>query len=115
MHYFSPVCLVRKVLTGIFGVGAKTADRWIREGILGLQQLQDSGQTLNRAQQAGLCLCSSLHSDSVSARFCLSERFVVSQASSIMMTSTSRSPRQTLMSSARSWSELLSPCYQAHR
>ncbi|XP_073334033.1 DNA-directed DNA/RNA polymerase mu [Pagrus major] len=43
-----------KVLTGIFGVGAKTADRWIRDGILGLQQLQDSGQTLNRAQQAGL-------------------------------------------------------------
>uniref|UniRef100_A0A671TM22 DNA-directed DNA/RNA polymerase mu n=1 Tax=Sparus aurata TaxID=8175 RepID=A0A671TM22_SPAAU len=43
-----------KVLTGIFGVGAKTADRWIREGILGLQQLQESGQTLNRAQQAGL-------------------------------------------------------------
>nr|XP_046230142.1 DNA-directed DNA/RNA polymerase mu isoform X2 [Scatophagus argus] len=43
-----------KVLTGIFGVGAKTADRWIREGILSLQQLQASGQTLNRAQQAGL-------------------------------------------------------------
>ncbi|XP_044029658.1 DNA-directed DNA/RNA polymerase mu isoform X2 [Siniperca chuatsi] len=43
-----------KVLTGIFGVGAKTADRWIREGIHGLRQLQDSGQTLNRAQQAGL-------------------------------------------------------------
>ncbi|XP_045923486.1 DNA-directed DNA/RNA polymerase mu isoform X2 [Micropterus dolomieu] len=43
-----------KALTGIFGVGAKTADRWIREGIRSLQQLQDSGQTLNRAQQAGL-------------------------------------------------------------
>ncbi|KAI3362467.1 hypothetical protein L3Q82_012749 [Scortum barcoo] len=43
-----------KVLTGIFGVGAKTADRWIRDGINNLQQLQDSGQTLNRAQQAGL-------------------------------------------------------------
>uniref|UniRef100_UPI0037E81796 DNA-directed DNA/RNA polymerase mu n=1 Tax=Semicossyphus pulcher TaxID=241346 RepID=UPI0037E81796 len=43
-----------KVLTGIFGVGAKTADRWIRDGIHDLRQLQDSGQTLNRAQQAGL-------------------------------------------------------------
>ncbi|XP_059213362.1 DNA-directed DNA/RNA polymerase mu [Centropristis striata] len=43
-----------KVLTGIFGVGVKTADRWIRDGILDLQQLQDSQQTLNRAQQAGL-------------------------------------------------------------
>ncbi|XP_035523226.1 DNA-directed DNA/RNA polymerase mu [Morone saxatilis] len=43
-----------KVLTGIFGVGARTADRWIRDGIHNLQQLQDSGPTLNRAQQAGL-------------------------------------------------------------
>ncbi|XP_023268205.1 DNA-directed DNA/RNA polymerase mu [Seriola lalandi dorsalis] len=43
-----------KVLTGIFGVGPKTAERWIREGIHTLQQLQDSGHTLNRAQQAGL-------------------------------------------------------------
>ncbi|XP_034414578.1 DNA-directed DNA/RNA polymerase mu isoform X1 [Cyclopterus lumpus] len=45
---------VLKVLTGIFGVGVKTAERWIQEGIRGLQQLQDSGRTLNRAQQAGL-------------------------------------------------------------
>ncbi|KAE8285374.1 DNA-directed DNA/RNA polymerase mu [Larimichthys crocea] len=43
-----------KVLTGVFGVGAKTADRWIREGIHDLQQLKDSRQTLNRAQRAGL-------------------------------------------------------------
>ncbi|XP_076613428.1 DNA-directed DNA/RNA polymerase mu isoform X2 [Chaetodon auriga] len=43
-----------KVLTGIFGVGAKTADRWIKEGICDLHQLQDSGQTLNRTQRAGL-------------------------------------------------------------
>ncbi|KAM4719989.1 DNA-directed DNA/RNA polymerase mu [Anableps anableps] len=43
-----------KVLTGIFGVGAKTAARWIREGIHNLQQLRDSGQMLNRSQQAGL-------------------------------------------------------------
>ncbi|XP_013876433.1 DNA-directed DNA/RNA polymerase mu [Austrofundulus limnaeus] len=43
-----------KVLTGIFGVGAKTAARWIREGIHNLCQLRESGHTLNRAQQAGL-------------------------------------------------------------
>uniref|UniRef100_A0A667Z9Q0 DNA-directed DNA/RNA polymerase mu n=1 Tax=Myripristis murdjan TaxID=586833 RepID=A0A667Z9Q0_9TELE len=43
-----------KVLTGIFGVGAKTADRWFREGIHSLSQLQESGHTLNQAQQAGL-------------------------------------------------------------
>lgn len=47
-----------QVLTGIFGVGAKTADRWIKVGIHSLRQLQKSGQTLNRAQQAGLCLLS---------------------------------------------------------
>ncbi|KAM9841051.1 DNA-directed DNA/RNA polymerase mu [Aulostomus maculatus] len=45
---------VLKVLTGIFGVGAKTAERWFRDGIRSLQQLQDSGCSLNRAQQAGL-------------------------------------------------------------
>lgn len=54
-HRFSPPQSVFQVLTGIFGVGAKTADRWIRDGIHSLQQLQDSGQTLNRAQQAGVC------------------------------------------------------------
>ncbi|XP_028319001.1 DNA-directed DNA/RNA polymerase mu [Gouania willdenowi] len=43
-----------KVLTGIFGVGVKTADRWIRDGIFNLQQLRESQTTLNRAQQAGL-------------------------------------------------------------
>uniref|UniRef100_A0A3P8PZA8 DNA-directed DNA/RNA polymerase mu n=1 Tax=Astatotilapia calliptera TaxID=8154 RepID=A0A3P8PZA8_ASTCA len=43
-----------KILTGIFGVGAKTADRWIREGIYNLEQLRHSGQTLNRAQKSGL-------------------------------------------------------------
>lgn len=48
---------VFQLLTGIFGVGAKTADRWIRMGIYDLHQLQFSGQTLNEAQQAGLCLC----------------------------------------------------------
>lgn len=41
-------------MTGIFGVGAKTADRWIREGIYNLEQLRHSGQTLNRAQTSGL-------------------------------------------------------------
>ncbi|KAM4528157.1 DNA-directed DNA/RNA polymerase mu [Odontesthes bonariensis] len=43
-----------KVLTGIFGVGSKTADRWIRDGIHDLHQLRASEQTLNRSQQAGL-------------------------------------------------------------
>lgn len=41
-------------MTGIFGVGAKTADRWIREGIYNLEQLRHSGQALNRAQKSGL-------------------------------------------------------------
>ncbi|XP_053303689.1 DNA-directed DNA/RNA polymerase mu isoform X2 [Pleuronectes platessa] len=44
----------RKVLTGVFGVGAKTADRWIREGIHTLHQLRDSGHSLNRTQKAGV-------------------------------------------------------------
>ncbi|XP_034458691.1 DNA-directed DNA/RNA polymerase mu isoform X2 [Hippoglossus hippoglossus] len=44
----------RKVLTGVFGVGPKTADRWIRDGIHTLHQLRDSGHSLNRAQQAGV-------------------------------------------------------------
>uniref|UniRef100_A0A7N6AF48 DNA-directed DNA/RNA polymerase mu n=1 Tax=Anabas testudineus TaxID=64144 RepID=A0A7N6AF48_ANATE len=43
-----------KVLTGIFGVGPKTAAWWIRHGINTLHQLRASGHTLNRAQQAGL-------------------------------------------------------------
>nr|WKN12666.1 PolM [Cryptopsaras couesii] len=43
-----------KVLNGIFGVGVKTADRWIRAGIRYLQPLQGSGETLSRAQRAGL-------------------------------------------------------------
>lgn len=43
-----------KILTGIFGVGVKTADRWFREGIHTLSELRRSGHTLNRAQQAGL-------------------------------------------------------------
>ncbi|CAN9504461.1 unnamed protein product [Ophioblennius macclurei] len=50
-----------KVLTGIFGVGTKTADRWIKEGIHDLEQLRHSGQTLNRAQQAGLDHYDDLH------------------------------------------------------
>lgn len=53
-HQLFPVF---QVLTGIFGVGAKTAARWIRDGIHTLPQLRDSGHALNRAQQAGACLC----------------------------------------------------------
>ncbi|XP_078127645.1 DNA-directed DNA/RNA polymerase mu isoform X3 [Sander vitreus] len=52
-----------KVLTGIFGVGAKTAERWIRDGIHSLHQLQESGQTLNRAQQAAFLLSGLEHYD----------------------------------------------------
>uniref|UniRef100_A0A3P9APZ9 DNA-directed DNA/RNA polymerase mu n=1 Tax=Esox lucius TaxID=8010 RepID=A0A3P9APZ9_ESOLU len=43
-----------KALTGIFGVGAKTADRWFREGIHTPSDLQRSGHNLNRAQRAGV-------------------------------------------------------------
>lgn len=42
-----------QVLTGIFGVGSKTAARWFREEIHSLHQLRGSGRPLNRAQQAG--------------------------------------------------------------
>lgn len=48
--------LMFQVLTGIFGVGAKTAARWIREGIHTLDQLRGSGQALNQAQRAGVCV-----------------------------------------------------------
>lgn len=50
-----------KCFTGIFGVGAKTADRWLREGIQDLQQLVNSKPELNRAQQAGLEHYDDLH------------------------------------------------------
>ncbi|XP_061782993.1 DNA-directed DNA/RNA polymerase mu [Nerophis lumbriciformis] len=43
-----------KVLTGIFGVGVKTADQWFRDGIQNLHQLRQSGRAFNRAQRAGL-------------------------------------------------------------
>nr|XP_061800205.1 DNA-directed DNA/RNA polymerase mu-like [Nerophis lumbriciformis] len=43
-----------KLLTGIFGVGAKTADLWFREGVRNLPQLRRSGRILNRAQRAGM-------------------------------------------------------------
>uniref|UniRef100_A0AAY4AXK5 DNA-directed DNA/RNA polymerase mu n=1 Tax=Denticeps clupeoides TaxID=299321 RepID=A0AAY4AXK5_9TELE len=43
-----------KALTGIFGVGVKTADRWYREGVRRPSDLMDSEQKLNQAQQAGL-------------------------------------------------------------
>ncbi|XP_030624184.1 DNA-directed DNA/RNA polymerase mu [Chanos chanos] len=43
-----------KVLTGIFGVGTKTAERWFREGIRSLADLKTRGGRLNREQQAGL-------------------------------------------------------------
>lgn len=76
--FFKPQC-VFQVLTGIFGVGAKTAERWIRGGIHSLHQLQDSGQTLNQAQQAGPCPLLCLHSFCVQSRVPSVKRFVVLQ------------------------------------
>ncbi|XP_051764092.1 DNA-directed DNA/RNA polymerase mu isoform X2 [Ctenopharyngodon idella] len=43
-----------KALTGIFGVGVRTADRWFREGLRSPDDLVRTGQQLNRAQQAGV-------------------------------------------------------------
>ncbi|KAJ8286391.1 hypothetical protein GJAV_G00038750 [Gymnothorax javanicus] len=43
-----------KALTGIFGVGVKTADRWFREGLRTPSDVQSSGHKLNHTQQAGL-------------------------------------------------------------
>ncbi|XP_067253579.1 DNA-directed DNA/RNA polymerase mu isoform X2 [Chanodichthys erythropterus] len=43
-----------KALTGIFGVGVRTADRWFREGLRSPDDLIRTGQQLNRAQQAGV-------------------------------------------------------------
>ncbi|XP_076876771.1 DNA-directed DNA/RNA polymerase mu isoform X2 [Brachyhypopomus gauderio] len=41
-----------KALTGVFGVGVKSADRWFREGLRSPADLLRTGQNLNRAQQA---------------------------------------------------------------
>ncbi|KAI4901041.1 hypothetical protein NFI96_034311 [Prochilodus magdalenae] len=43
-----------KALTGVFGVGVKSADRWLREGIRSPLDLIRTGQKLNQAQQAGV-------------------------------------------------------------
>ncbi|KAK2823272.1 hypothetical protein Q7C36_019872 [Tachysurus vachellii] len=43
-----------KALTGIFGVGVRTADRWFREGLRSPLDLIHTGQKLNHAQQAGV-------------------------------------------------------------
>ncbi|KAM9456308.1 DNA-directed DNA/RNA polymerase mu isoform 1-T1 [Clarias gariepinus] len=43
-----------KALTGVFGVGVRTADRWFREGIRSPLDLIDTGQKLNHAQQAAV-------------------------------------------------------------
>lgn len=45
-------------LTGIFGVGVKTADGWFREGIHSPSELMNTKQKLNQAQQAGKALVS---------------------------------------------------------
>ncbi|GAA6083864.1 DNA-directed DNA/RNA polymerase mu isoform X3 [Tachysurus ichikawai] len=43
-----------KALTGVFGVGVRTADRWFREGLRSPLDLIHTGQKLNHAQQAGV-------------------------------------------------------------
>ncbi|XP_035247161.1 DNA-directed DNA/RNA polymerase mu [Anguilla anguilla] len=43
-----------KALTGIFGVGVKTADRWFREGLRRPSDVVKLGYKLNHTQQAGL-------------------------------------------------------------
>ncbi|TRY55334.1 hypothetical protein DNTS_009040 [Danionella cerebrum] len=45
---------VIKALTGVFGVGVKTAERWFREGLHKPEDLIQTRQPLNRAQQAGV-------------------------------------------------------------
>ncbi|XP_072492838.1 DNA-directed DNA/RNA polymerase mu isoform X4 [Notamacropus eugenii] len=43
-----------KLFTQIFGVGVKTADRWYREGLRTLDDLQGQIKKLNRQQEAGI-------------------------------------------------------------
>ncbi|XP_068943671.1 DNA-directed DNA/RNA polymerase mu isoform X2 [Petaurus breviceps papuanus] len=43
-----------KLFTQIFGVGVKTADRWYREGLRTLADLQGQTRKLNRQQEAGI-------------------------------------------------------------
>ncbi|XP_058877185.1 DNA-directed DNA/RNA polymerase mu-like isoform X3 [Acipenser ruthenus] len=43
-----------KALTGVFGVGVKTADRWAREGLRTPGDLLTSGHRLSREQEAGV-------------------------------------------------------------
>nr|XP_031535463.1 LOW QUALITY PROTEIN: DNA-directed DNA/RNA polymerase mu [Vicugna pacos] len=43
-----------KLFTQIFGVGVKTADRWYREGLRTLDDLQEQPQRLTQQQKAGL-------------------------------------------------------------
>ncbi|XP_036605167.1 DNA-directed DNA/RNA polymerase mu [Trichosurus vulpecula] len=43
-----------KLFTQIFGVGVKTADRWYREGLRTLDDLQAQPRKLNRQQEAGI-------------------------------------------------------------
>ncbi|MBN3296966.1 DPOLM polymerase, partial [Amia calva] len=45
---------VLKVLTSVFGVGVKTADRWFREGVRTPGELVTSGRRLTREQEAGV-------------------------------------------------------------
>ena len=105
-----------QVLTGVFGVGAKTADRWIRDGIHTLHQLRDSGHPLNRDQQAGVCLGTCVYSCTLfSLDSVWMNPLVFCQVWSTMSTSISRSLRRRLALLKRSWQKPSSLCYQEHR
>ncbi|XP_063066044.1 DNA-directed DNA/RNA polymerase mu [Engraulis encrasicolus] len=52
-----------QALTGIFGVGVRTADRWFREGLRSPSDVAKSEQRLNDTQQAGL-----MHHEDLSQR-----------------------------------------------
>ncbi|KAM9061299.1 DNA-directed DNA/RNA polymerase mu isoform 1-T1 [Sarcophilus harrisii] len=44
-----------KLFTHIFGVGVKTADKWYRDGLRSLADLQGQTRKLSRQQEAGIC------------------------------------------------------------
>ncbi|XP_041914729.1 DNA-directed DNA/RNA polymerase mu isoform X2 [Alosa sapidissima] len=63
-----------KALTGIFGVGVKTADRWFREGLRCPADVAKSEQRLNSSQQAGL-----LHHEDLSQHVSRAEADAIGQ------------------------------------
>ncbi|MBN3321310.1 DPOLM polymerase, partial [Atractosteus spatula] len=63
-----------KTLTGIFGVGVKTADRWFREGVRNPSDLLTSGRRLTREQEAGV-----LHYEDLSTPITREEAHAIGQ------------------------------------